>query len=57
MTINYHVDGVSDHTPLVFSVDKCQDEGGRTFKFLNFLVDQHGYVEVVKQALVSTYRL
>ncbi|KMT06366.1 hypothetical protein BVRB_7g160480 [Beta vulgaris subsp. vulgaris] len=53
--INYHVVGVSDHTPLVFSVDKNHDKGGRPFKFLNFLVDQHGYIQIVKEVCGSTH--
>ena len=42
---------MSDHTPLLFSFARQNQEGGgRPFRFLNFLAEQEGFPEVVQQA-------
>nr|CCA65981.1 hypothetical protein [Beta vulgaris subsp. vulgaris] len=50
VVVEYREAGISDHSPLIFNLATQHDEGGRPFKFLNFLADQNGFVEVVKEA-------
>lgn len=43
----YHPPGLSDHCPLVFTVDKEENEGGRPFRFLNALASHDQFKEAV----------
>ncbi|XP_048492949.1 uncharacterized protein LOC125493538 [Beta vulgaris subsp. vulgaris] len=54
VVIKYLPAGVSDHTPLLFSLARQPQEGGRPFRFLNFLAEQEGLLELVQQAWEAT---
>ncbi|XP_048496424.1 uncharacterized protein LOC125495680 [Beta vulgaris subsp. vulgaris] len=56
VVVKYLNAGVSDHSPLLFSLAEAHHEGGgRPFRFLNHLADQTGFLDMVKKAWDSPH--
>ena len=58
--VQYLAPGISDHSPLLFTLQAASHQGGRPFKFMNIMADHVGFIDTVGKAwnLVNrSYRL
>lgn len=54
VTVQYLTPGVSDHSPLIFTLQSERQQGGRPFKFMNVIIAEHtDFLDTVSKAWSS----